>query len=207
MQLLKEGLETNQVIETNHIRRLTIDGHTQEFKIYKIRLDILYYNDQNDRIATWISKYKLDNNITEFNKSDKNSYNSIIHNFIADSNLDSLKRTQKNIEMVGQNHPGVVLNDGRIIDGNRRFTCLRNIQSEKVESQYFEAMILDRDINTSKKEIKMLELKLQHGEDEKVNYQPIDRLVGIYNDIVDSNLLTVEEYAASVDKEVRDIKK
>ena len=32
-------------------------------EIYKIPLKYLYYNDQNDRIATFVSEYESDNNI------------------------------------------------------------------------------------------------------------------------------------------------
>ena len=208
MNLLKEGKASNAIIATEHLKKLTIDGHSKNYIVYKIKLDMLYYNDQNDRIATWISKYKIENVIKEFDVSDKENYNNIIHKFITESNEDSIKRTQKNVRMIKQQVPGVVLCDGRIIDGNRRFTCLRNIQVEDIETGYFEAVILDRNINDNKKEIKMLELKLQHGEDEKVGYNPVDKLVGLYNDVINENskLLTVQEYSKSVGQDEKDIK-
>ena len=61
MNLLKEGIEKQLVIKTTMTRKLTIDGITQAYPVYKVRLDCLYYNDQNDRIATWISQYKSQN--------------------------------------------------------------------------------------------------------------------------------------------------
>ena len=118
----------------------------------------LYYNDQNDRIATWISQYKADNKINSIDMKNKEEYNNIIHQFITESNPKALSKTQKNIALVGQEQPGVVLADGRIVDGNRRFTCLRNIQEETGNTQYMNAVILERDITGNAKEIKMLEL-------------------------------------------------
>ena len=53
----------------------------------------------------------------------------------------------------------------------------------------------------------MLELYLQHGVDKPVDYDPIDRLVGIYNDIVDKKLLSITEYAKSVNLSEREIKR
>ena len=108
-----------------------------------------------------------------------------------------MKSTQKNISFIGQQKYGVVLNDGRIIDGNRRFTCLRNLAVDDPKFNYFEAVILDRDIENSAKQIKMLELHIQIGEEARVDYDPIDRLVGIYNDIIVNKILTVHEYAVS----------
>lgn len=64
--------------------------------------------------------------------------------------------------------PGVVLNGGRIIDGNRRYTCLRMLESESDEFGYFEAVILDFSIESNEKEIKTLELSIQHGEEKKL---------------------------------------
>ena len=206
MNLLTEGIEIKAVIPNNTDKKLVIDNISQNYPVYKIRLDQLYYNDQNDRIATWISQYKIDNNINDFDLSDIENYNNIIHEFITDSNPQALKNTQNNIKLVGQQETGVVLSDGRIIDGNRRFTCLRNIEKETGKTQYFEAVILDHSIKNNAKQIKMLELMLQHGVDEKIGYNPIDRLVGIYNDIIETKLLTVEEYANSVNQSPAEIK-
>lgn len=108
---------------------------------------------------------------------------------------------------IGQQEAGVVLTDGRIIDGNRRFTCLRNIEKKAGKTQYFEAVILDHDIRNNAKQIKLLELMIQHGVDKPVDYNPIDRLVGIYNDIVDKRLLTVKEYADGVNQSETDIQR
>lgn len=39
-------------------KSLTLNGETKAYPIYRVRLELLYYNEQNDRIATWISQYK-----------------------------------------------------------------------------------------------------------------------------------------------------
>ena len=197
MNLLRDGISQNFVIKTDRATKLTIDGISETYPIYQIRLDALYYNDQNDRIATWISQYKSDHKTETIDKTDIESYNNIIHEFIVKSNPDKLRSTQKNISFIGQQKYGVVLNDGRIIDGNRRFTCLRNLAANDPKFNYFEAVILDRDIENSAKQIKMLELHIQIGEEARVDYDPIDRLVGIYNDIIVNKILTVHEYAVS----------
>lgn len=196
--ILEKGLRGKFVIETDLTKKLVIDNVAKVYPVYKIRLDKLYYNDQNDRIATWVSQYKTENNVDEINMENLDGYNAIIHNFVTESNREALKKTQTNMELIGQNVPGVVLQDGRIIDGNRRFTCLRNIDEKTGQSQYFEAVILDHNIKNNKKQIKMLELMLQHGIDEKIDYNPIDRLVGVYNDVIETGLLTAKEYAMGI---------
>ncbi len=106
-----------------------------------------------------------------------------------------------------QREPGVVLADGRIIDGNRRFTCLRRLEKKNPRYGYFETIILDRNIENNAKQIKMLELSIQHGEEARVDYNPVDRLVGVYNDIIDTKLLTVAEYARSTNETEAEVQK
>lgn len=205
MNLLKEGLEQHVVERTTMTRKLTVDGLTKAYPVYKIRLDWLFYNDQNDRIATWISQYKAQHGGQAPDISKREEYNNIIEQFIVESNPDAIRKTQSNIEMVDQREAGVVLADGRIIDGNRRFTCLRRLSAKNPRFNYFEAVILDRNIESSAKQIKLLELSIQHGEESKVDYNPIDRLVGIYTDIVETHLLTSTEYAASTNESETDV--
>lgn len=207
MNLLTDGINKGWVVKTEMTTKLTIDGITDMYPVYKIRLDLLYYNDRNDRIATWISQYTAAENIEEIDRSSLEEYNNIIQRFIEQSNPQKIKDTQKNIEFIGQQKYGIVLKDGRIIDGNRRYTCLRNLAKNDPKFNYFEAVILDKDIEDDAKQIKMLELQLQIGEDAKVDYDPIDKLVGVYRDIIENRLLTTREYAMSVNQREKDVEK
>lgn len=204
-ETVRRRLTFKQSKKTTLNKQLRIDNHTDIYDVYDIPLDCLYYNDKNDRIATWISDYKSENNCDSIDMSDIDAYNDIIEKFIEKSNPDALAKTKNNIELIGQQEYGVVLNDGRIIDGNRRYTCLRKIERENNQTQYFKAVILPHDIEHNAKQIKMLELALQMGVDRPVDYDPIDRLVGIYNAIVETELLTAKEYAITVSKSEKEI--
>lgn len=207
MNLLEVGLQNGLMHKTEETKHLTIDGISKIYPVYRIKLDFLYYNDQNDRIATWISSNK--NELVNLKSQDIEAYNSKIQEFIVKSNEGALNKTKKNIQIMGQQEVGVILADGRIIDGNRRFTCLRQIQNELLDTQYFKAVILDQDIKRDSKQIKLLELYLQHGVDKVVDYNPIDKLIGIYNDIIDeeTKLLTIKEYAKATSRDEKDVKK
>lgn len=171
---LLQMVGTDAVEKTTLTRKVTYGGKTVVYPVYRVRLDKLYYNDQNDRIATWISRYESENGKGALTVLDTENYNRIIENFICESNLDAIQKTQKNIAFIGQREPGVTLADGRIVDGNRRFTCLRRIQRDSAEPVYFETVIMDMDIQEDKKQIKLLELGIQHGEEKKVDYDLID---------------------------------
>jgi len=198
---------TEYVQETTLTRKVTFGGKTEVYPVYRVRLDVLYYNDQNDRISTWISQYESENGQGSLYDIDMGIYNDIIEEFISGSNPEALNKTQKNISIFGQREPGVTLADGRVVDGNRRFTCLRRLQGESEEPMYFETVLLDVDIYADKKQIKLLELAIQHGEESKVDYDIIDYAIGTFRDVELTGLLTVDEYAKTTNEPVSEVKK
>ena len=193
------------VEKTTMTKKVTYGGKTEAYPVYRVRLDKLYYNDQNDRISTWLSQYESQNGVGMLSSLNCGAYNDIIEKFICESNPEAIQRTKNNIALVGQQQPGVVLADGRIVDGNRRYTCLRKIERETGAPQFFETVIMEMDIHDDKKQIKLLELALQHGEEKKVDYDLIDYAVGTYRDVVQTHLLTVDEYAQSANESLSEV--
>lgn len=188
--------------KTDGTRKLTIKGKTNNYTVYRIPLEKLFYNDRNGRIATYISKYIAEGNYIDRTIIDE--YNDVLHGFIRESNSTALDATKDNISRFGQRLPGVVLQDGRVIDGNRRFTCLRELRKEG-NDVFFEAVILDTENGIDERDIKRLELNLQHGEERPVDYNAIDYLVDMYNDIVKNKMFSIKEYGDSTNKNKKDI--
>lgn len=172
-------------------------------EVYKIPLKYLYYNDENGRISS-----ALRNKITPARDDENPSYNEFFENAIVSDNAAKLKRTKKSIAGKGQEVFGYVLQDGRVIDGNRRYTALRQIARETGQSQFFEAVILPitYDSKASRTEIKRLELAIQHGQEEKLSYDPLDWAVDIYETVEVNELLTAEDYAHEADEKLSDVK-
>ena len=194
-QDLNELIKNGDIEKTTLKKRLTIGGETKDYPVYKFPLEYLYYNYQNGRINTVYHQY-ISNHGKLTPEIGDSKYNEIFERFIYESKKQALKNTQFSISEKGQQEPGVILSDGRVIDGNRRFTALRRIQKETNIQQYFEAVILSFDINNKidEKKIKELELDLQLGREERVSYDPIDRIFDVYNTIEVQKLMTPEEY-------------
>ena len=76
----------------------------------------------------------------------------------------------------------------KVLEQNDTFTTDELL---KLEASY----ILDLNLENNYKEIKRLELEIQHGKDEKVKYDPIDFLVGIYRDVEEKKVLNIDEYS------------
>ena len=201
-------LEKEGVIPSEMTKKFSLRGQTSPRPVYRIPLDFVYYNNKNGRIATLISKWESENGY-KISELDRDLYNKTIGKYIIDSNEVAFKKTLKNIEALQQINPGVVLSNGCIIDGNRRYTCLRTLNEKDSTGKfgYFEAVILDPDISADEKEIKRLELELQHGQDEKVSYNPVESLIDVYKTIEEEQLLTLKEYSDNCKKSESQVKK
>lgn len=168
----------------------------QNLYVYKIPLEYLYYNDENGRIATSMSRVRKQLQPTyDFIDS---SYNNQLEKMIESGNKTALNKTKKSIEKDSQQVFGYVLNDGRIIDGNRRFTALRQLMRETGRTYYFEAVVLplDYDSKISRSEIKRLELAIQMGIEERESYDPVDLALDAYQTIELDELLTIKDYSS-----------
>lgn len=192
---LNELIKNGDIEKTTLTKRLTIGGETKDYPVYKFPLEYLYYNDQNGRINTVYHQY-ISNHRKLTPEIGDSKYNEIFEKFIFESKKQALKDTQISISEKGQQEPGVILSDGRVIDGNRRFTALRRIQRDTNIKHYFEAVILSFDIKNKidEKKIKELELDLQLAREERIGYDPIDRIFDVYNTIEVQKLMTLEEY-------------
>ncbi|WP_027123938.1 hypothetical protein [Mycoplasmoides pirum] len=204
---LLEKFENKEIKQTETNQKLTIAGSTEVYPVYSIPIKFLYLNDSNDRISTDISKLKSnekENN--HFNSIfDNEERNKIIEKFIEKSSDETFKKTKEDIKIHGQMKPGVVLDDGRVIDGNRRLSCIRQLNRENINNfGEFQASIITKK-SITEKDIKIFELSIQFGEDRKVEYNPIEKLSGIYDDIVKNKIISVEDYAQSVKKTVKSI--
>lgn len=177
---------------------IRIEGVSSEtLDVYRIPLDYLYYNDKNGRIATGISQYEGE--LQPANDAENPEYNNFVAKLIKDDNTSALKRTKKSIENAGQQVYGYVLDDGRIVDGNRRYTALREIHQETGKTVYFEAVVLPFSYNNSAERIKIkkLELAIQMGVEERQNYVPVDLAVDIYQTTSGNDpIMTRADYAA-----------
>ena len=173
---IEQGLAQGFIHATEGVETLTIDGHRNSYKVYEVKVDKLKYNIRNGRIATYISRHKQE--VGELPEDGTEEMNSLIERFIEDSNPQRLKKTRLDIKAKGQQRPAVILSDGTIIDGNRRFTCMRQLQHEENETRYLRCFVLDSALDD--KSLKGLELELQFGQVEKVAYDPVSRLVDIY---------------------------
>lgn len=197
-------IDMSKLKSTEESRTFMLKGRPEMFEIYLVPLESLRYNLQNGRIASYITEYEDTKGILP---QDYDILNDEVEKFIVESNERAFKKTKNNIKLFDQLEPAVVLSTGVVVDGNRRFSALRQLHREGNGAKfgYLKAAVIDEK-NYTPKEIKTLELNLQHARDVRVDYNPIERLVDIYRDLLrDEAQFTVEEYARETDTTIKKI--
>lgn len=155
-------------------------GTTLIETVYKIPLDYLIYNKYNGRIGSVVLSYEKQNGqINAELEHDKK----LIEQFLYDSKKDRNKTTMDSLLKNGQQRYGIVTADGIVIDGNRRAMLLNKLfydrdklgysYAEVEACRYFLAIILPDD--AGERDIQQLETIYQMGEDDKLDYNPIEK--------------------------------
>lgn len=160
--------------------RIRYKGESVPFDAYKIPLKFLVYNKYNGRIGSLVKSYEKQNPKIKPEEPDGAK---IIEDFLWVSKSARNETTMKSLVRDGQKQWGIVTNDGVIIDGNRRAMLLNRIYAEREkwekkehkvdDSKYFIAVILPE--GADPKEVSRLETTYQMGEDEKLDYNPIEK--------------------------------
>lgn len=207
-----DDLTKHGIIPTTNKKTIPLGDKAGNYQVFKIPLELLKYNLTNGRIYMEVEGLQRDEQIDlkELRELNLEEYNNEIQELIWESSVEKNKDTKKDIEKYGQLEDGVILNDGTIIDGNRRFTCLRKLNKKYPDDdkyKYFKAAIIFvEDDKVSVKDIKKYELEVQYGRDEKVDYKTINYNMSIYNSVKNGHF-TVKEMADVVRRSTNDIAK
>lgn len=179
-KLKLQELRQNQLNQKMTGIPLRYKGETREVIVWKIPLAYLIYNKYNGRIGSDVLSYEKQNG--ELN-AELNSDREIIEKFLYESKVDRNKATMDSLLKIGQQRYGIVTSDGIIVDGNRRAMLLNRLfhkrdnlgytYAQVEQCQYFFAIILPDD--AEEKDIQQLETIYQMGEDDKLDYNPIEK--------------------------------
>lgn len=200
-EFIRVGEAEGWLRATDNVNMIRISGQNQDQRVFEVRIDKLHYNVQNGRIATFVSRYQMEHGALP---TDVEELDSLIERMIEDDNPKRLKTTKLDIKVKGQQEVAIILSNGIVIDGNRRFTCLRMLSREEATPRFLRCYIFPDSYD--EKAIKGLELEIQLGRDEKVDYDPISRLVDI-NTWVNGGKMSAEEYGAHANISKSDMKK
>lgn len=205
---LKKIVEESKPISTGVALRY--QGETQRVAVYRIPLEILVYNKYNGRISSRVKAYeKLHHKLNPEIDEDRE----LIEKLLWESKIERNKKTMEDLVENGQMRHGIVTAAGVIIDGNRRASLLNRAYRERdkhkwspvdvQKCRYFNAIILPQDAGP--RDIQQLETTYQMGEDDKLDYNPIEKYLKV-RDLIDVDF-DVDEIAKMMRESVADVKK
>lgn len=205
---LQEIIENGNPISTGVA--LKYQGETQRVNVYRIPLEILVYNKYNGRISSRVKAYeRLHHKLDAEDSSDRE----LIENLLWESKVERNKKTMDDLVENGQMRHGIVTADGVIIDGNRRASLLNRAYREREKHKwspadvdkcrYFNAIILPQD--AGERDIQQLETTYQMGEDDKLDYNPIEKYLKV-RDLTDVGF-DVDEISKMMRESAADVKR
>lgn len=136
--------------------------------VYKIPLAYLVYNKYNGRILSGTKSLEKQNHSIDVETLEGKKQIEIL---LWDSKVDRNNKTLLDLKNSGQKEVGIITKDGIIIDGNRRAMLLNKLGNV----EYFKAVVLPVSSEDNSIEIKKLETSFQMGEDQKLDYNPIEK--------------------------------
>jgi len=168
--------------------------------VYLIPLHFLVYNKYNGRILSMVKSFERQfRKLDPVHPEDKK----IIELFLWESRPDRNRTTMQDLRDHKQKKVGIVTKDGIIIDGNRRASLLNKIAEEdNTGPAYFMAIILDDTLDGNPQEIMKLETTYQMGEDEKLDYNPIEKYLKC-KDLIDAGFRAAQIAAFMNEKETQ----
>lgn len=179
----KEKLEELKSCNDNVVMTgipLCYKGSIRQEHVWRIPLDYLIYNKYNGRIGSEVLSYEKQNGELDAEKEEDQK---TIEKFLYESKEDRNEKTMDSLLKIGQQRYGIVTSDGIIVDGNRRAMLLNRLfrehgklgysYSDVEKCRYFLAIILPDD--AEERDIQQLETIYQMGEDEKLDYNPIEK--------------------------------
>ena len=188
----KSKTQTTSQIQISNVAKKTlrkelywIKGGKEELDVYQIPIHHLYFNIENGRYADKMVQLRQDNPGVEINPRNEIWRNEIWKMLKGeyrgtDKDKQPFELLKQDILARSQLHPGVVLNDGGVLDGNRRLAVLLELSSTSKNPgrfEYLDAVILPGDVSSEDRW--RIEAGLQIGKDEKLDYSPINRLLKI----------------------------
>jgi hypothetical protein len=165
-----------------------IKGKSKDIQVYKIPLDLLFYNIKNGRFAAEYLelKAKRGQDLIPDNLENKK----IIQKMLLDLDPKRSFDLEQDIKKFGQREPGICTFDGYVHNGNRRFSVLQNIvESGNMNFNFLQVARLPDEVDSQ--DLFLIEAGIQFSKDVQLDYGPINTLLK-FKEGIDSGLTPLQ---------------
>lgn len=201
---LKKYIEENNNCKTGNFFKTEYQGELIPLEIYRLPINLLTYNLENGRFAAdkLAEEARLNRNLNLEDKGDVKK----IKELLLERKPDETKQLMENLERIGQVNPGIITVAGNVINANRRMAVLSKLKEKTGDEKYNYLYVGILPKGADAKDIWMAESKIQFGQEFKVNYTAVNKLLKI-RDAIQKRDMEEKEVANALSMEVEDIKK
>ena len=133
-QKIDEYIAQNPDCKLPKTESVIIKGESKDIQVYKLPLDLLFYNIKNGRFAAeYLELKEKSGRELEPEKADDAK---VIQKMLLDLDPKKSLELETNIRKFGQRKPGICTDGGYVIDGNRRMAVLTKLFEDTGEQKF-----------------------------------------------------------------------
>lgn len=180
--------------------RVRIQDKMTNLPVYRLPISLLFYNVENGRFAAeYLEKKKeLGRDLSSDNPEDVKE----IEKMLRGQSTSKTEWLKNNLKEVGQDEPGIITNEGYLVNGNRRRSVLALLEKEDTKYGFMNVGRLPPNVTES--DIYKIELGKQLARDQKLDYGPINELLKIQHGLKSG--MNEEQIAKTIGFSVEEIK-
>ncbi|MDE2588765.1 MAG: hypothetical protein KGL95_03770, partial [Patescibacteria group bacterium] len=192
-------IQDHQECILKYPERVKIQDQIVTLDVYRLPLNLLFYNVENGRFATdyLALKKRLGRELNSEDPKDAQEIEKMLRG-LNPSRTESLKN---NLEENEQVLPGLITHDGFVVNGNRRMSVYSLLKQKNPKFGYMNVGRLPPSVDEA--DVYKIELGYQLAKDEKLDYGPINELLKIRQGIKAG--LTPEQVAKTINYNVSEI--
>ena len=165
-----------------------IKGESHDIQVYKLPLDLLFFNIKNGRFAAEYLelKEKIGRDLQPGNPEDKKIIQKMLLELDAKKSLD----LENDLRRYGQRDPGICTFDGNVHNGNRRMSVIHNIvEAGDMSFNFLQVARLPSGVN--EQDLWLIEAGIQLSKNVQLDYGPINTLLK-FKEGIDAGLTAIQ---------------
>ncbi len=173
-QKIEAYIEQNPACKIDDSWPMEFGGRVHTGPVYELPISLLCYNLKNGRYAVQLARLQADEGY-ELDPTRATDHTKL-HDLLLSLDREQTEMLKEDLSERGQIYPGVITQDGFVINANRRMAILETLHAEHPGGQH-EKLKVQRLPDVNDADLWRLEAGLQLSRDTRAEYSPINELL------------------------------
>ena len=189
---IDQYLDEHSDCKLNKTHTILLQGQNVDLPVYRLPVDLLFFNIKNGRFASeYIDLRQKEGDLDTTNPDDAKK----IQNLLISIDPKQSSLLLEDLQKYGQRDPGIISNDGFVINGNRRMAALRTLVDQG-DNQFGFIHVARLPPSVTPEDLWKIEAGIQLSRRVQLDYGPINTLLKLREGIVSG--LTASQIAKSL---------